>query len=487
MDQPHTGAAVARRLRVALGEASLPVVLAVAVTLIGLGLRVEHALTFDGPGRGSDYAVYVEGVRWMRDHHRPFNFTETVNYQVRYQPPLWYALGAIVLGITRSERAIAGLAVLGWLVRQGLLARILKDAGAPRWSALVALALHALLPLGVLIDGKVNPEGLHATLFLLAVYFLWRMERELSTGVRLATAAAFGVTAGLAVLTKGTSATLVVTAALVLAYQLARSLPATGWALSWRRLVRPALLAAGLWCLVAGWWLVPNLLKYGHPFPHVWDLEGAAQHPELTQPVLYRRPLGWALPFDWKPYLRFPIITSPSQPRPNFWSNIITGTWSDFYNRGFCRLEGGPKTDYVWGGAHGALYSGPQWAVTLRCVAHFRKMLVVGLGITSAVVIGWAATLWLYLRTGRRGSLVLPLSCALGAFFIMLFALTYPFDGSAVLNPRYLMPISTPLIACFGLALGELQPGRLSRWLHGAALAAISTNGVLLCFERFAR
>ena len=72
MDQPHTGAAVARRLRVALGEASLPVVLAVAVTLIGLGLRVEHALTFDGPGRGSDYAVYVEGVRWMRDHHRPF-------------------------------------------------------------------------------------------------------------------------------------------------------------------------------------------------------------------------------------------------------------------------------------------------------------------------------------------------------------------------------------------------------------------------------
>jgi hypothetical protein len=473
------------RIRLVLGSPWLPVVLAVMVTLIGLGLRVEHALTFDGPTRGSDYGVYIQGVRWMMVNFRPFDFTEEVNYQVRYQPPLWFMVSAIVLFITQAERAIASIAVVGWLVRQWLLGRILKQAGASPWTSLVAFALHALLPLGVLIDGKVNPEGLNSTLFTLGAYFLWRMERQITTGVRLGTAAAFGLTTGLGVLTKGTSVALLVAATLVLAYHLLRTLRASGWSMAWPRLVRPALVAGAVWCLAAGWWVGPNVVKYKHPFPHAWDREGPALFAQLALPLTYRRPLGWALPFEWEEYVRFPIITSPTKPRPNFWANIITGTWSDFYNRGFCRLEGGPKTEAVWGGRRGAIPSGPQWAVTLRCVEHFRKMLVVGLGITGAVVIGWASALWLYMRTQTRGSSALPLTCALGAFFIMLFALTYPFDNQAVLNPRYLMPISTPLIACFGLALTALRPGWRSRLTHGLMLAAITANGILLCIERF--
>src|SRR5207245_780649 len=111
-------------------------------------LRVEHALTFDGPVRGSDYDVYVRGVRWMLEHKQPFDFDRSVPYQVRYQPPLWYALSAIILRLTSSERAIAGLAVSGWLVRQWLLARILRQAiPKQKWSAVAALALHAFLPL----------------------------------------------------------------------------------------------------------------------------------------------------------------------------------------------------------------------------------------------------------------------------------------------------------------------------------------------------
>src|SRR5262245_27983664 len=80
-----------------------PAVLMLVVSVVGFALRLEHAITFDGPDRGSDYAVYVQGVRWMWEHWRPFDFDRSVPYQVRYQPPFWYAFSAIVLRLTQSE------------------------------------------------------------------------------------------------------------------------------------------------------------------------------------------------------------------------------------------------------------------------------------------------------------------------------------------------------------------------------------------------
>src|SRR6201999_3520255 len=100
-------------------------------------------------------------------------------------------------------------------------------------------------------------------------------------------------------------------------------------------------------------WVVPNLVKYHHPFPHVWDLGDHSHNATMQLPAAYRRPLGWALPVDWGPYFELPVITSPLIPRPNFWSTVITGTWTDFYNRGFCRLKGGNTLENVWGGLQG--------------------------------------------------------------------------------------------------------------------------------------
>ncbi|HTM44970.1 MAG TPA: hypothetical protein VL137_08450, partial [Polyangiaceae bacterium] len=162
----------------------LPLLLALAVTALGLSLRIEHAITFDGPVRGSDYAAYVDGVRWMLAHKRAFNFDPTVSYPVRYQPPGWYAAAALVLGLTHSVRMIAALSVAGWLIRQFVLWRMLKllapatTGGSVTWSAALALTVHAVLPLSVLIDGKVNPEGPHATAFAVGCYLLLRMERQ---------------------------------------------------------------------------------------------------------------------------------------------------------------------------------------------------------------------------------------------------------------------------------------------------------------------
>lgn len=467
-----------------LRHIDLASLLMVAVSLLGLALRVEHAITFDGLGRGSDYETHMAGVRWMLQHGRPFSFSPDLgryNWSIGYQPPLWYALGAAILKWTHTERAIAFVAVAGWTVRQVLLASFLK-ATLPRarWNILAALTINAVLPISVLTDGKVNPEGLHSTLFTVSLYVLWRMERQAlrrPAGITLGSAVAFGGFAGLAVLTKATASVLPITAAVVLLWRAPRAIKQDGWKTTWRQVGRPALLAALAWCLVAGWWCGPNLVKYGHPFPHTWDRESTSTQPILAQPPLYRRPLGWALPFYWAEYLRTPIIRSTEVPRPNLWAVLVSGTWSDFYNRGFCRLKGGGDDHGFWGG----------WPVSGRCLNLFSALASVGCFITLFAASAVLRTGWRHIRSGgREGTLALPAGIVLAVLFASLFALVYPYDYAAVLNPRYLLPGSTAISACLGLGLERLESdGWKAKLARRMVLVAIGIVAVLVVYERW--
>ncbi len=44
--------------------------------------------------------------------------------------------------------------------------------------------------------------------------------------------------------------------------------------------------------------------------------------------MFYRRPLGWALPFEWEEYIELPINRDGKRPRPNFWATSVAGTLS---------------------------------------------------------------------------------------------------------------------------------------------------------------
>lgn len=456
----------------------------VVVSLIGFALRLEHTLTFDGPLRGADYAVNVDGMRWMIQHHRPFDFTDQVSAQVRYQPPLWYALGAVIIWLTHAERPVALLALFGWVVRQLLLYRLLRQAiPERRWCALVAMAINAFLPLSILTDGKVNPEGFHTTLFMVALYALWRVEREANRaeGISKRTAAWFGVWSGIAVITKATAGVLPMIGAVVFGAQALRDRRRFGLGEVRRRVIVPALCAGVAWIVIAGWWCGPNLVKYHHPFPHVWNLD-----PQPTEPVLYRRPLGWALPFEWREYIARPVIHSDKDPRPNFWAATITGTWTDFYNRGFCRLRGGGFTTKVWGAEWGGIYGGPAWNVSLHCITLFQALLLLGFVLTPiALYASWFVLRRSVLTDGLSGSLALPVASGLVAFFVMLFALVFPYDDNAVLNPRYLLPAATPMSACLGIMLAEIRASSaVKKALLGVCLAAVGLVGVLVLVER---
>jgi 4-amino-4-deoxy-L-arabinose transferase-like glycosyltransferase len=466
----------ARRRRLGLARRG-PVLLAILISVMGLTLRIEHAMTFDALHRGADYERHIAGVNWMMNHWRPFYFTSELDLSISYQSPLWYAIAASILKVTGSLRAIAGIAVVGWVIRQILLARLLREAiPHHRWAALIALTIHAFLPISVQTDGEANPEALHSTLFTAAVYALWRMERQASSHAPIgtATAGAFGVLAGLAALTKSTAAILLVTAVVVVGWHARRVVLSRGWRTAWRDVLRPALVAVGAWILVAGWWTGSNLIKYGHPFPHAWTHTFPEElKPLADAPFGYRRPLGWALPFDWGAYWEEPILKGSNVPRPNLWAMMMAGTWSDSINRGFCRSAGGPMHTEYW----------DRWPISDRCVAIMAAVFRLGCLVAAATVLSMGRAARDHLRAdGRQGSLALPLVCVLGVAFPAVFALTYPIDGMAVVNARYLLPVSTAMCACLGMGVGCARWNRLAHALVGSAAAAIA---VLVILERW--
>ena len=116
------------------------------------------------------------------------------------------------------------------------------------------------------------------------------------------------------------------------------------------------------------------------------------------------------------------------------------------------------------------------------------KLLWLGILLSIMAVIAVAHTLRNHLKTsGREGSLVLPTIIVLGTIFPCLFAIGYPYDNAAVLNPRYLLPISVPMAACLGIALAQMRTRSWKRRLAQAVvLGVIACVAMLVVYERFA-
>jgi hypothetical protein len=224
--------------------------------------------------------------------------------------------------------------------------------------------------------------------------------------------------------------------------------------------VKPGLCATAGWLLTAGWWCVWNLQRFGMPFPHQYDLRRAAVlavHPQVGEPLLYHRPLGWYLPFDPE------LFATPyaEWPRPNFWVQMVAGTWVDDINHGFCRLTGG-AVRFLWGG----------W-LSARCEAVSRQLIVVGVALTLLAAVGCAALLVRFVRSrGVDGSLVVPLVCASTLAVLIIFATKYPFDHHPIVKASYALHIAAPLCACVGWAV---DPGL------GSATRLRNAGRVIVC------
>lgn len=448
---------------------------ALAVTALGLALRFVHARTFLSAGHASDYESAMEGVRWVLTNGRLFDAGEDLH--AGYHAPLWYVLAAGILSWCHAVRPIAYLSVGAWLVRQWALSKIVR-AALPQSPAagLLALSLSAALPISVLVDGKIYNESLHAAFFAVALWFLFKIERQGAVDlhpVRRRDALAFGLFAGLAMLTK--------TTALVLVACFVALLAAWAWragVVRLRRVARPlaelALSGAAGWIAVAGWWCLRNWRKFGHPFPHQYMLRQVAvmrEHPIVAEPLSYRRPLGWVLPvqFDW--------LGWPYGPwnRPNFWANLVAGTWSDILNRGLCRSQLPGPTVVAWRDAT---------RVNFHCLDASRLCIWIGCVLTVLSVWGMVALARQYLRSrGRNGSLVVPASVVTTVLLLMAFGAAYPFDHHPVIKANYALHAAVPLCACFAFAMAALGRTVAGRLLHGLAALAIGALGALVALQ----
>lgn len=444
------------------------VAITVAATCVGHLSRLQHLRTFEPDGRQSDFDNTLRAVEAVRDCHCALSAGDDLHNG--YHGPLFYSLAAKALERWPDDgpKHIAWISLVAWLARQLVLCAGMR-AVAPRapWAMVLAAALHAALPVAAYQDAIAYNESLHATLFAVAFFALWRLEVKGPRDVSPRDALVVGVFAGLGLLTKATSAIVpMVAAALGLAWVLRARVGERLDAL--RRLALPAAMAAAGWTLTAGWWCARNLIAYRLPFPHQYDVRFdavAASHPAVREPLSYQRPLGWYLPFETR-VLYDPI--GPWDPN-NFWSETLAGTWADDINHGFCRLAERSASTTV--------YEHPMSDVCVELAASLTR---VGAGLTLVTALGCASLAWRDARSGgRRGSLVLPVTVGLTLALLMMFGARYPFDHHPVVKAAYALPIAAPLCAAFGLFVAGEAPAKTPRAALARAVGVSVALGVI--------
>lgn len=436
-------------------------------SVVGLTVRLVHARTFAPAGRQSDFENTVRAIDAMAECRCVLSAGDELHNA--YHGPLFYGLAARIAphGAGSALEHLAWISVASWAVRQVVLVAGMRAlVPQARWALVLAAMLHAALPVSVYQDGIVYNESLHATLFTVALFALWRIELRGPRQLSHLDAWTFGVFAALGVLTKTTSVVLLVAAG------------ALGGAWAWRDrrpwemargLVAPVATAAMSWLLVAGWWIARNLVAYRHPFPHQYDVRAPAViavHAGVADVWWEERTLGWYLPYAPR------VWVSPFAPWPrqNFWAEMLAGTWADDINHGWCRLSQARWSTGLTGGS-----------MTDRCIEHGVALTRVGLVITLVSVVGVAVFAWNALRrNGRFGSLAVPCVAVTSVALLMVFGSRYPFDHHPVIKASYALYLAPALCVAFGVTVageGACASPRSRAWRGAAVALAVVTLG----------
>jgi 4-amino-4-deoxy-L-arabinose transferase-like glycosyltransferase len=183
---------------------------------------------------------------------------ETIRYE-SHQPPLYYALAAVLFRLTSPlgfDVQFLALRLFSVALGAGLLlvAYAIATAVFPADPCvpLTATAMMATLPMHIAMSAAINNDTL-AELILALVIGLSIM--EIKEGLSLRRTLALGVLVTLALLTKTTIYTPVILAVLVALVVRAR-------ACGWRTVLQQLGIVCGL-ALLSVWWFVRNVITYG--------------------------------------------------------------------------------------------------------------------------------------------------------------------------------------------------------------------------------
>jgi hypothetical protein len=430
------------------------------IVLLGLAIRMALSATYDV--RWSyDFEDHLHSIGWFATRGwswMPLDWARTA-----YHPPLYYAFAAFLTGHGVGIQGLGMVSVVAGCLRFALLffglELLLPDRRAAR---LGALALAAVLPASVQLDGMVTNEGLSCLFSTVALAILIPLFGARGRA-RYYWAAALGLTLGLALLVKVSA--LVILAAAGVAAGLEALREKEGGPRARLRRLAPFALGLAVLGATSGWYFVHNQRAYGKAVISGFDGADAYRAaPYEGIPYLRKRPLSFFV--GWTPAIfGWPYAPVGIKPSAQFWTPLVASTFVDYYNFAYA-----PYPDPA----------GPHELGNFRPLRHdvravSRFSMIGGTLIALATLAAFfpvLAGVWRRREYGRLAFLLAPLFAIAGQLH---FSVKYPIDSEGMIKGTYVQFAAAPLYVLFGLAVAWLWSRRpFGRALAVAQLAAVA-------------
>jgi hypothetical protein len=432
--QPTTRAAAVNWLQ----SHRLELLLLLAGVLLRISMRFRYK-----PAWGYDSSAHWDYVEWLIEHRSlPPILMDNSGIFEAFHPPLFYAVSAVLAACGMKPANVAWVSILAGSARLALIWWGLERY-LPRqiWARRSALALAAVLPASVHLEGMLTAEPLNG-LFAAGVMVVAPPLLTRPTSPRWALRAlAAGCLLGLALLTK--------ISGLVLAAGLASTLALALWherRSGVRHLllrIRPLAIVFATCIALCGWYYARNVSQFGRPFVTSFETTESSAMSDLERtPVLDRRPLGFVLGWDWDIY-EFPYWPSAMQPHARFFPTTLASTFVDYWNYSFSGIP--PSRQLA--------FSSNDRPISPHLLRVSRLSVVGGTVITLAALIAWARGLRRSLLRRDWDVVALLMFPLLTLLASLKFAIQYPFDLLGVIKAVYMQFGMPPFFVMFGVAV----------------------------------
>ncbi|HEY7373333.1 MAG TPA: hypothetical protein VIF57_14315 [Polyangia bacterium] len=440
------------------------------VFVLGILLRLSMALTYDAR-TGWDFNAHWPHIMYIVQRHElpPLVYNTTACH-----PPLYHLIGAALVTLGLSSGALGWLSALWGMLRLALIWWGLERwLPASRLARVVALALAAVIPASVHLEGMITNEVLVMVLSagaLVAVPWAIAAARVGRVGPMVALA----LLVALAMMAKISASVLVTSVAAAVALEIVRARPSWWPALRARAL--PLIAGAVVLASITGPFFVRNQILYGQTAPSAYEgYLRLNQAPFKAIPYFQRRPLAFYLGWNLGIYSH-PVTPTGLKPEPRFFPVLIATTFNDYY---------------VFSYSGGARFYGRRWispaAMTLGSLS-----VAGGTIIALVTVLAWfgaVRALWRRKEDGEPDPRFALLLAPLGALIGQLhFAIKYPNDNFGPIKGAYLQFIAPVLCALFGVGVAWMWRRARGRWLwRGAALIAMGAVALVAVYSVHAR
>ncbi len=419
-----------------------------AIFVLGVLLRLTMVWQYRAEW-GYDGQEHLDYVDWLFKH---WSLPPHEDIRLAFHPPLYYTAAAGLVKLGSTNQGIIWLSIACGTVRLALIWCGLEWYLPRRWARIAALALVAILPSSIHIDGMVSGETMSGMLSVAAMLLWLRIFR--ATGrQRCLLACSLGLVLGLGLLTK--VSVLVLLLAFGIGVSIDLLLPSgTVDRRAWLKTLLPWLATLAICLAVAGWFYARNVVKYRRPFFTSYETTQAWVVADSSRlPYMDRRSLGFVFAWDMSIY-RFPYYPVGLQQHARFFPVALASTFVDYYNYCFSGL----CLDQQFEG--GLLANGRP--LTPRLVTLSRGAVLGGTIILLGTLAAWAVCLrWTYRKDwGLFAVLLVPLFTTI---FMLFYAIKYPHDYMGIIKGAYMQFGTAPLYAMFGVSV-DWARARLWRW-----------------------